>query len=453
MAQAIDPRRRSVRTLAGLTTLAVLVVACTGGGGSAAPSAAESAAPSTAASEGTAPSAPADLGTTTLGSNESDENPKNAVQAIVDHCQTATGASVTVNVNDHNTFQNQISSYLQGTPDDVVKWFAGNRLRFFAAQGLLSPIDDVWTDLEPNMTPGLKAASTGSDGKMYFVPVYNYPWVVLYRKSLFEEKGYTVPTTLDEFKALGDKIKADGLVPLALGDQDGWPAMGTFDILNMRLNGYEFHIGLMEGREKWNDPKTKAVFELWKELLPYFQEGAPGRTWQDAAKAALVDKTAAMYFLGTFAVEQAGDNGPDVGFFPFPLLGTEFDGENAIDAPIDGFMMSANPKNRDAAKAFMRCVGTPEAQVAYVTSPGIGSVAVSPQADTSGYTDVQKASAEVLNSAGNIAQFLDRDARADFAGPSGMQGFLIDFLTNPDQDLDAFLGDIQAYYDSLPPQE
>ena len=68
----------------------------------------------------------------------------------------------------------------------------------------------------------------------------------------------------------------------------------------------------------------------------------------------------------------------DVGFFPFPLLGTEFDGENAIDAPIDGFMMSANPKNPDAAKAFLRCVGTPEAQVAYVTSTGIGSVAVSP---------------------------------------------------------------------------
>jgi multiple sugar transport system substrate-binding protein len=288
---------------------------------------------------------------------------------------------------------------------------------------------------------------------MYFVPTYDYPWVVLYRKSLFQEKGYTIPKTIEEFKALGDKMKADGLVPLALGDQDGWPAMGTFDILNMRLNGYEFHIGLMEGREKWSDPKVKAVFELWKDLLPYFQEGAPGRTWQDAAKAALVDKTAGMYFLGTFAVEQAGDNGPDVGFFPFPLLGTAYDSENAIDAPIDGFMMSANPKNPEAAKAFLKCIGTPEAQVAYVTSPGIGSVAVSPAADTSKYTQVQKDSAEVLKNAGNIAQFLDRDARADFAGPSGMQGFLISFLTDPNQDLDKFLGDIQAYYDSLPPQE
>ncbi len=454
MADPIDTRRRSVRTLAGLSMLALLVVACSSGGASSAPSAASSeAAPSAAASEGAASEAPAELGATTLGSNESDEVPKTAVQTMVDYCQQSTGATINVNVNDHNTFQNQISSYLQGTPDDVVKWFAGNRLRFFASQGLLSPIDDVWADIEPNMTPGLKAASMGSDGKMYFVPVYNYPWVVLYRKSVFEEKGYQIPTTIDEFKALGDQMKADGLVPLALGDQDGWPAMGTFDILNMRLNGYEFHIGLMEGREKWSDPRVKATFELWKELLPYFQEGAPGRTWQDAAKAALVDGTAGMYFLGTFAVEQAGDNAADVGFFPFPLLGTEFDGENAIDAPIDGFMMSANPKNPEAAKAFLRCVGTPEAQVAYVTVPGIGSVAVSPNADTSAYNDVQKASAEVLNSAGNIAQFLDRDARADFAGPSGMQGFLIDFLTDPNQDLDQFLGEIQAYYDSLPPQE
>jgi len=349
-AGASDRRRtKSGRILVLGTTLVLIATAC-GGGASQAPA---TVAPTNAPGVSTAPTDAPSLGETTLGSNESDENPKNAVQAIVDYCQGQAGITVKVNVNDHNTFQNQISSYLQGAPDDVVKWFAGNRVRFFAAQGLLSPIDDVWADIEQYLTPGLKAASLGADGKAYFVPVYNYPWVVLYRKSLFSEKGYTIPKTIEEFKALGDKIKADGLVPLALGDQDGWPAMGTFDILNMRINGYTFHIDLMEGRAKWSDPKVKAVFETWRDLLPYFQEGAPGRTWQDAAKAALVDKSAAMYFLGTFAVEQAGDAASDVGFFPFPLFGTAYDGENAIDAPIDGFMLSANPKNPDAAKAFL----------------------------------------------------------------------------------------------------
>jgi hypothetical protein len=30
-----------------------------------------------------------------------------------------------------------------------------------------------------------------------------------------------------------------------------------------------------------------------------------------------------------------------------------------------------------------------------------------------------------------------------------MQGFLIDFLSNPNQDLTAFLGKIQSFWDSL----
>lgn len=396
----------------------------------------------------------ADSHQTTLGSNEHEDVPKAAVHAIVDYCEEQAGIEVAVTDNNHNEFQNNISAYLQGTPDDIVKWFAGNRVRFFAAQGLLSPINDVWDEILQYQTEGLKAASTGSDGNQYFVPVYNYPWVVMYRKSVWEEKDYTVPTTLADFKALGDRMQADGLVPLALGDQDGWPAMGTFDIINMRQNGYAFHIGLMEGRERWSDARVRKVFEIWRDdILPYTQDGAPGRTWQDAAKAMLVDKTAGMYFLGTFAAEQAAvEDIPDIGFFPFPLLSTEFDAEMAIDAPIDGFMLSANPKNPEAAKAFLKCVATPEAQLTYVLTPGIGSVAVSPLADPSGYNTLQAASAEVLRNAGNIAQFLDRDARADFAGPSGMQGFLISFLTDPNQDLDAFLGGIQAYYDSLPPE-
>ena len=29
---------------------------------------------------------------------------------------------------------------------------------------------------------------------------------------------------------------------MAFADKDGWPAMGTFDILNMRINGYDFHV-------------------------------------------------------------------------------------------------------------------------------------------------------------------------------------------------------------------
>ena len=71
--------------------------------------------------------------------------------------------------------------------------------------GLATDISDVWGKIGGNFSDALKNASTGLDGKQYFVPFYYYPWALFYRKSVFEEKGYEVPTTLDELKALGDE--------------------------------------------------------------------------------------------------------------------------------------------------------------------------------------------------------------------------------------------------------
>ncbi|MGC5411594.1 carbohydrate ABC transporter substrate-binding protein, partial [Streptomyces sp. DT225] len=75
----------------------------------------------------------------------------------------------------------------------------------------------------------------------YLTPYYYYPWAVFHRKSLFGERGYQVPKTLDEYVALARQMKKDKLDPIAFSDKDGWPAMGTFDYINMRTNGYEFH--------------------------------------------------------------------------------------------------------------------------------------------------------------------------------------------------------------------
>src|SRR5438067_663150 len=172
-------------------------------------------------------------GTVSFGSNASAPVPKKATAAVLAAFSKATGTKVQVNTVDHNTFQQQINSYLQGRPDDVFTWFAGYRMQFFAQKGLLSPIDDVWHSLSPQFSPALKAASTGLDGHQYFVPIYNYPWAIFYRRSVFKEKGYTTPKTWDEFIALAKKMKADGN-PMGFTDRDGWPAMGTFDYLNMR---------------------------------------------------------------------------------------------------------------------------------------------------------------------------------------------------------------------------
>lgn len=152
-------------------------------------------------------------------------------------------------------------------------------MKFFAAQGLVGDISDVWQNVN-GMPDAIKTASTGDDGKQYFIPFTNYPWAIYYRPSVFQAKGYQVPKTLDELVTLSTQMQKDGLTPLAFADKDGWPAMGTFDQLNLRINGYDFHVSLMAGKEAWDSDKVKKVFDTWNRLLPFHQPdslGAPGR--------------------------------------------------------------------------------------------------------------------------------------------------------------------------------
>src|SRR3954454_79768 len=121
-------------------------------------------------------------GTVTFGSNASDAVPKKSIETVLAQGDKTVGTQTKVNTVDHNTFQEQINNYLQGKPDDVFTWFAGYRMRFFAAQNLAGDLSDVWQGLS-GYSDAFKKASTGDDGKQYFVPVSYYPWAVFYRKS------------------------------------------------------------------------------------------------------------------------------------------------------------------------------------------------------------------------------------------------------------------------------
>jgi multiple sugar transport system substrate-binding protein len=369
------------------------------------------------------------VGTVTIGSNASDAVPKASYEKVFADFKAATGGAVSVNTVDHNTFQEQINSYLQGKPDDTFMWFAGNRMRFFASKGLASDISDVWAKVGANYSDALKAASTGDDGKkQFFVPFYYYPWAVFYRKSVFQKNGYQVPKTLDELKTLGAQMQKDGLAPIGFADKDGWPAMGTFDILNMRINGFDFHISLMNGKESWQDPKVATVFSTWKELLPLHQSGALGRTWQEAAQG-LSNKKSGMYLLGMFVGQQfTGAAHDDLDFFAFPEIDSSI-GMDTLDAPIDGFMVSKSPKNLTGAKALLEYLASGKAQGVYLQSDP-NNIATAKDADTASYSALQKKAVELIGSAKNIAQFMDRDTRPDFAS-TVMIPALQDFIKNP----------------------
>ncbi|MGP3953268.1 ABC transporter substrate-binding protein [Streptomyces sp. 7N604] len=384
-------------------------------------------------------SGPGDAGTIKMGSNASDAVPKKAFAQAFDAYEKKSKKTVKVNTVNHEAFQENINRYLQGTPDDVFMWFAGYRMQFFAKKGLLTEISDLWQGFD-GFSDALKKQSTGEDGKQYFVPYYYYPWAVFHRKRVFEERGYEVPKTFDEYRALAQRMEKDGLVPFAFGDKDGWPAMGTFDYLNMRANGYDFHISLMSGEESWTDPKVKNVFDLWRGLMPYHQKGANGRTWQEAAQT-LQQKKAGMTVLGLPHPGQqfsAADR-EDLDFFPFPEIDSAH-GQDAVEAPIDGFLMAKKARNVEGGKDLLKYLASPEAELIYLKSDP-NNVAVNESADTSSYNALQKKAAELVAGAKQISQFMDRDTRPDFASTVMIRA-IQEFINNPN-DIDGLVKDIE----------
>jgi multiple sugar transport system substrate-binding protein len=378
-------------------------------------------------------------GDLTVGSNYSDDIPKQGLHSAI---EAFPNKNVTVKLNevDHNTFQENITTYLQN-PDDVIPWFAGYRMQYFAAQDLLGPIDDVWAaGLNDTMSEGFKLASTGQDGKMYFVPWTYYCWGIHYRPSLFKENEWTPPTTYDELKTLAANMQAKGIVPFALGNDGRWPAMGTFDQLNFRMNGYQFHMDLMAGKENWTDDRVKNVFTEWASLLPFHQENPNGRTWQEAGSA-FVNKDCGMMTIGNFVgIQFPNGDTSDLDFFPWPEMNPEY-GTKTIEAPIDGWMMAASPKNPDAAKELLYHFGTAAAQEAYLSKdPSV--IGAAGDIDKSIFTPLQVKVLEAVSAAPTVTQFLDRDTSPEFASNVAGQAFA-DFLSDPSR-IDSILEDMQA---------
>ena len=144
----LDLSRRDMLKIAGYGSLAAFIAACGG-----------------TSTSGNSGSITATGGKMSLGSYGSDPGSKAGIQAIADAFTAANGGTkVTVNTVDHGTFQNQITQYLGGTPEDVFTWFSGHRMRFFADKGLATPIDDVWDAVKSNYTAGFAASVKGNDG-------------------------------------------------------------------------------------------------------------------------------------------------------------------------------------------------------------------------------------------------------------------------------------------------
>ena len=387
----------------------------------------------------------------TIRGNLSDAGAKINI-AVNDAYTKKTGNKVISQAVNSDDFQNNFVQIMQGTPDDAFGWMAGWRTNARADSGLLADVSDQVKALGSSLSAAaVQGATNPSDGKQYIIPTTYYPWGLHYRKSTMQELGLNPESiaTWDDLIKLCEATQKKGLVGYALGDKGGWEAMGTFDILNARINGYKYHIDLLNGRAKWTDARTKETFKYFAQLIPFMNANVMDISWDGMRDLLLQKKTGAMmmgsWFANDFKAKSQADY-DDLWVVPFPEINPKF-GVDTIDAPLDGISVARNGKNVDGGKALAELWASPEG-IAQAVKAGDTNIYVSKSFDTSSYDAFNKQKLAVLGAAKNIGFFLDRDTRGDFAGPV-VGPAIQSFLKNP-KDLTKILESTQAQWDALP---
>ena len=360
--------------------------------------------------------------------------PRATMEAMIERFAEANpGLNIETTVIDREAYKTQIRNFLTADAPDVATWYAANRMRPYVEAGLFEDVSDLW--MEPEIAENL-ASTKGAmtiDGKQWGVPYTYYQWGIYYRKDIYEELGLTEPSNWDEMKSNCQAIVDSGRACYTIGSKFLWTAGGWFDYLNLRTNGFDFHMDLAAGNVAWTDDRVRQTFANWRELINMgaFVENHQNYSWQEALPF-MVNGEAAAYLMGNFAVaplREAGLSDDQLDFYQFPAINPDV--ELAEDAPTDTFHIPANAANKEAAREFLRFVVSAEEQTEINNGSNLGQLPVNASASIDDDKFLEQGFAMLSsNSPGGVAQFFDRDYPAEMAAEA-MQGFQ-EFMVFPD---------------------
>ncbi len=233
-----------------------------------------------------------------------------------------------------------------------------------------------------NFSPVAKSAWQTDDGAATFcVPMASVIHGFIYNADAFDALGITVPTTVDEFFAALDKIKADGTyIPMAMGTNDQWEAatMGYNNIGPNYWKGEEGRLALIKGEQKLTDAAWVAPYEQLARWKDYLGDGFEAQTYPDSQNLFTLGR-AAIYPAGSWEI--AGFNTQatfKMGAFPPPVQAA---GDTCYISDHTDIAMGMNAKTAhpEETKTFLEWVGSSEFADLYANSlPGFFSLNSTP---------------------------------------------------------------------------
>lgn len=261
-----------------------------------------------------------------------------------------------------------VTRIVAGDPMGAAKFATGSDMDELYKAGLLSDIDSVAADQKwKERLPDFVWNAITRDGHVYAAPINAQSEVWLwYSKAVFKKVGVEEPKTYDELFAAMDKIKAAGVIPLAVGGQD-WQLGILFNKVlagvapdvyrQIQTNDYEAAIK--------SDGFKKAA-EIFGRLRNYDDEGSPGRQWNVAVNMVATGR-AAMMVMGDWAKGEFSAAGQKAGVDYGCMLGPQND---AVILSGDAFIFPKKETQRPGQILLASVMLDQATQVAFNTAKG-----------------------------------------------------------------------------------
>ncbi|QGZ54657.1 ABC transporter substrate-binding protein [Paraburkholderia acidiphila] len=316
-----------------------------------------------------------------------------------------------------------INRIVGGDPPTAAQFNTSKQFHDLIDQGLLNNVDAVATKENWGaIFPESIVNAIRINGHYYATPVniHMQDWF-FYSKPAFAKAGIKgEPQNFDELFADLDKLKAAGLIPLALGGQ-AWQEKITFDAIFADMDR-DLYLKVYRDRDAnaVNSPAFRNVLTTFKRLHNYVDPGSPGRNWNDAT-ALVISGKAGMQIMGDWAKgEFSAANqvaGKDFGCFPgfknSPYM---------IAGDVFVFPKTDNAEQVKAQQLLATVMTSPGPQAAF--NQRKGSIPIRPDVDTSGFDICAKEGMAIMKDKSRQLP------NPEMLIPPDVQGALQDVITN-----------------------
>jgi glucose/mannose transport system substrate-binding protein len=252
----------------------------------------------------------------------------------------------------------------------------------YVVPGYCDPITELYQSPDWDKAyPKALVDMVSQGGKAYAVLAgVHHGNVLWYNKKLLDKNGIKIGSDLsfDQFFAICDKLKQAGIPALGVGDSGIWASSQLFENTLLGVVGPQGWADLFSGRMTWDDPKVKKAIGYFAKMQTYINPDHASLTWDQAVKE-LMDGKVAFNSMGDWAdgefVKAGLKENQDFGWVNHPGTAGSF----IIVA--DGFTLAKGAPHKESAIAWLKSVGSKEAQEAF--NPLKGSIPARTDVDKS----------------------------------------------------------------------